>query len=120
MPLDIETFKTGDLAFIRLKGSLTTGISLSSAENRIQQAVAEGTKKLVLDISQVSFVDSSGLGMLVQAFGTATHAHCKIRIAGANEKLRGMLHVTRMDSILTLDPDVETSLRQFFCAADAH
>jgi anti-sigma B factor antagonist len=118
MPLDIETFKTGDLAFIKLKGSLTTGVSLNVAENRVQQIVAEGAKKLVLDVSQVTFADSSGLGMLVQSFGIADRSGCKLRIAGANEKLRSMLHVTRMDSVLSLDSDVNVSLMQFYCPAD--
>lgn len=117
MPLDIDTYKTGDLAFVRLKGSLMNGASLSVAESRIQQVISDGTKKLVLDISQITYADSSGLGMLMQGFAAAQRGECALRIVGANEKLRSLLQTMRLDTILTLDPDVDTALKQFFGAA---
>ena len=117
MPLDIDTYKTGDLAFVRLKGSLTTGVSLSIAEGRVQQAISDGAKKLVLDIGQISYADSSGLGMLMQSFAATQRADCQLRIVGANEKLRTLLQTMRLDTILTLDPDVDTALRNFFTPA---
>ncbi|MEO8727645.1 MAG: STAS domain-containing protein [Acidobacteriaceae bacterium] len=117
MPLDIDTYKTGDLAFVRLKGSLTAGVSLSIAEGRVQQAISDGAKKLLLDIGQISYADSSGLGMLMQSFAAAQRGECALRIVGANQKLRDLLQTMRLDTILTLDPDVDTALKKFFTAA---
>jgi anti-sigma B factor antagonist len=110
MSLDVETFTMSGLNFVKLRGSLTSGMSLATAEAKIKSVIEGGAKRLILDISLVTYADSSGLGMLVHVFGLAEKAQCKLRIAGANEKIGALMNTTRLDTILALDPDAEVSL----------
>lgn len=117
MSVDLETFTTSGLNFVKMRGSLISGMSLSAAEARIKSIIENGARKVVLDISAVTYADSSGLGMLVQIFGTCQKSDCKMRIAGANEKLRSLLHTTRLDTIFDLDPDSQVSLTKLLAEA---
>ncbi|MBV9670166.1 MAG: STAS domain-containing protein [Acidobacteriales bacterium] len=119
MPVDVETFVTSGLNFVKLSGSLTSGQSLSAAEARTKSIIESGAKKLVLDISAVTYADSSGLGALVQIYGIAQQAGCVLRLAGANEKLKTLLHVTRLDTIFSLDADAAASLAHLLSADSA-
>lgn len=119
MSVDLETFTTSGLNFVKLRGSLINGMSLAAAEARVKSIIENGAKKLVLDITQVTYADSSGLGMLVQVFGVAQKSGCKLRLAGANEKLKSLLHTTRLDTIFDMDQDAEVSLAKLLAEPNA-
>jgi anti-sigma B factor antagonist len=105
------TFKEVDgINIVGLNGTLTTGTTLSIAESKIQKLLEAGHKRAVLDISQISYADSGGLGMLVSSFGVFESGGGKLRIAGANDKLQRLFALTHTDKIFALDATVEDAL----------
>jgi anti-anti-sigma factor len=85
---------------------------LSAAELRQQLAreVAAGRSRLVVDLAQVAFIDSSGLGALIGGLKAARLAGGDLRIARPSEQARIVLELTTLDRVLKPYPTVEEAL----------
>ena len=74
---------------------------------------ADGQHRLVVDLGQVSFIDSSGLGALISGLKSARQAGGDLRIANPGEQARVVLKLTRLDRVLHPYDSVEDALANF-------
>ena len=112
MILETEVFEfEPDITGISCAGRFTLGTRLKETEGLIDSLIANGTRKLVLDLTHVEFVDSAGLGIIMRAFGELEQVGGQMRIAGAKEQVLRLFEITHTSPILTLDPDLVTSVR---------
>lgn len=70
-------------------------------KDHISQAIGDGINRLVLDLGQVEFIDSSGLGVIVSVLKRLGPSG-NLAIAGANSAVRRLFSLTRMDRVFTL------------------
>lgn len=76
----------------------------------VDEVVGEGRARVVVDLTDVVFIDSSGLGALVGGLKSARQAGGDLRIAGAGEQVRTVLGLTNLDRVLRPHPTVEDAL----------
>ena len=98
--MDLEKSIDGEVAVLRCTGRL----NMSAAPGlriAVDEIVGQGTSRIVIDLSDTSFVDSSGLGALVGGLKSARQAGGDLRIAGAPEQVRTVLALTNLDRVLT-------------------
>jgi anti-anti-sigma factor len=113
MMLETEVFTfEPDITGISCAGRFTLGNRLSEMEGLVHSLIADGVRKLVLDLTHVEFVDSAGLGVIMRAFGEIEQSGGQLRIAGASEQVQRLFNITHTGAILTLDPDLVTSVRK--------
>ena len=113
MMLETEVFTfEPDITGICCAGRFTLGNRLSETEAQINTLIQDGVRKLIIDLSQVEFVDSAGLGVIMRTFGEIEQAGGKLRIAAPNEQVQRLFDITHTGAILTLDPDLVTSVRK--------
>jgi anti-sigma B factor antagonist len=86
-------------AVLQLDGRLDL-VSASAVRRAVEAAVASGRPSLVVDLEDVSFVDSSGLGALIAGLKHARQAGGELRIAAAGEQVLTVLRLTRLDRVL--------------------
>ena len=91
-----------DITVVELSGRLALGNSLRDAEDKIKSLMAQGSKKVIVDLSKIELTDSAGIGMLMMCHGTAVGAGAAMRIAGANERVMAVLRLTRVNETLAL------------------
>jgi anti-anti-sigma factor len=74
--------------------------------DEVHPLLAEGGN-VVLDLTNVTYLDSSGLGALVRLYVSAKSRHCKFRVAKLNARLKELFSLTRLGEVLTegKDPD---------------
>jgi len=108
---EIFTFEP-DITGICCAGRFTLGNRLSEMEAHVSSLIRDGARKLVIDLTQVDFVDSAGLGVIMRASGEIEQLGGKLRISGANEQVRRLFHITHTGTILALDPDLVTSVKK--------
>jgi anti-sigma B factor antagonist len=110
-----------DITGISCAGRFTLGTRLSETEALIQSLIDKGARKLVLDLTHVEFVDSAGLGIIMRVFGEVGQRGGQLRIAGPHEQVRRLFQITHTAAILSVDPDLVTSVKklQNAKAADA-
>ena len=101
-----------DITGISCYGRFTLGTRLSETEALINSLLDKGTRKLVLDLTNVDFVDSAGLGIIMRAFGEIEQRGGKLRIAGPKEQVRRLFEITHTHAILPVDPDLVTSVEK--------
>lgn len=113
MILGFEVFQfEPDITGISCAGRFTLGTRLSETEAVIQSLIQKGTRKLVLDLTHVDFVDSAGLGIIMRIFGEIGQRGGQFRIAGANAQVQRLFDITHTAAILTTDPDLVTSIKK--------
>ncbi len=95
---------------VTLVGALTLGTGLKTADQQIQTAIEEGVSKLAIDMTGVPYSDSAGLGVLIHTFGLTRLKQGALRLSGPSQRMLSMLNLTRMDTLLPIDPSVEASL----------
>ena len=99
--MHIETRKSGEVVILDLKGRLTAGLGDQIVRESIDELLAEGRRRILLNLSEVSFLDSAGVGELVAGLKTSRRfqADLKLRCAvGVDEELslwRGQVGVVR-------------------------
>ena len=95
--LQINTEQRADETVVHGSGRIT-----SSTADLLQKAIRgliPGTKRIVLDLAEVSYIDSSGLGALVSVYMAAGRAHCELELANPKPRVRDLLKITKLASI---------------------
>ena len=111
MPLsaNIEHLPHG-IAVVRLSGGLTLGTSLKIADSQIQSAIEDGVSRLVIDLTDVEYVDSAGLGMLMYAYGMLNQKGGALRLCGVTDRVMSLLQMTKTDTFLPIDKSLDESV----------
>jgi len=110
LQVDIEKPNPG-VAVVRFSGALTLGTSLHAADAQLQKTIKEGSARVVLDLAGVPYMDSAGLGALVQASGMAQQQGGELRLCGVAQRVAELIRMTRTDGLLPMDADVDASLK---------
>lgn len=111
MNLTIDRHAQGK-AVARLAGRLDL-LSSADIRERIGETIREGHSKVVVDLHDVAFIDSSGLSALVGALKAARQAGGDLRLARAPEQTRVVLKLTSLDRVLRPYDSVEEALGDF-------
>ena len=99
----------GELGVAHLSGRLDIG-SAAEMKKAFAEAVAAGSRRLVVDLGLVSFIDSSGLSALVSGLRAARQAGGDLRIAAAGEQPSALFSLTSLDQVFRLYPTVEAAV----------
>jgi anti-sigma B factor antagonist len=109
LQVEIEKPSPG-VAVVHFTGALTLGTSLHAADAQLQKTIKDGAAKVVLDMAGVPYMDSAGLGVLVQASGIARQQGGDLRLSGVSGRVEELIRMTRTDALLPMDADVDSSL----------
>jgi anti-anti-sigma factor len=102
-----------DVAFVELVGKLVYGPECQQIEWLTTELLQEGEKKIIFDISCVSHLDSSGLGIIVMCSSKVKEAGGELRIAGAQGHVKTILRVTGVSKILSIYTSKEEASKGF-------
>ncbi|MCY7325635.1 MAG: STAS domain-containing protein [Microbacteriaceae bacterium] len=107
--MDITVKDLGDgVAVLHLDGRLNM-VTASGLRDQVGTAVAGGRNRIAVDLTKIEFIDSSGLGALINGLKTARQAGGDLRIASPNEQVKLVLQLTNMERLLTAYDDAETA-----------
>jgi anti-anti-sigma factor len=88
----------------------TLSTSLKIADSQIQSAIEDGASKMVIDLTDVEYVDSAGLGMLMYAYGMPNEKQGSLRLCGVTARVMSLLQMTKTDMFLSIDKSLDESL----------
>lgn len=108
MDVTVEPRST-ETAIVRPSGRLDL-LSAGEVRKQLSQTVAEGRRRIVVDLEDVSFIDSSGLGALVGGLKSARQAGGDLRLARPREQARVILQLTTLEKVLRPYPSLEEAL----------
>jgi anti-anti-sigma factor len=112
MPIHYEVRQVEpDITVASLTGQLNLGNRLMEFEHHIRQRIQEGARKMIFDLSGLTFIDSAGLGMIATCAGTMEKAGGQLVVVGASGKVNQMFELTRLDRVVRLSPDFAAACR---------
>lgn len=110
MVLSLATRKCGDdISVVELAGRITLGRESGQIEAALVKLLDEGTKKFVIDLAKVDYIDSTGIGRIAYCFGKITQAGAQARVSGARGLVMDLFRITRLDSVIRFLPDVDAA-----------
>jgi anti-sigma B factor antagonist len=95
--LTFEVVKSSDETLVRCNGRIVSA-TLREFQETVRQLIP-GTKRVVLDLTNVSYLDSSGLGALVGIYLTAKRQECELKLINLNQRLKELFRLTRLGAI---------------------
>jgi len=107
--METKTQQIGDVTVVEMTGRLHIGNALTYAENAISRLIEDGTRKLVIDLAQLDYIDSSGLGMLIFCGGRMEQSGGRMRIAGAGGNVARVFEIAHASRVLQFDADLATA-----------
>lgn len=116
MPLQMIPRVLGDVTMVECKGRLVLGEESADLRNLVKSLLPD-SKKIVLDLGGIAFIDSSGLGVLAGLFTSARHAGGTIKLANLDRQAQGMLQMTRLFTVFEVFDRAEDAAASFNRAA---
>jgi anti-sigma B factor antagonist len=117
MQLKIAKRTVDGILAIECSGRIVFGEESSLLRDEVKKAVADGQKRIVLNLGEVNYIDSGGLGTLVALHTTAHNAGGTIKLANLTKRVGDLLQVTKLLTVFEVYPSEYEALEAFRTAA---
>ncbi len=112
--MELEQRIAGNVAIIKLTGDITLNKGGDvQLKDKVQSLLQQGQKQLLVDLSGVSYVDSAGLGELVQAYATTKNRGGALKLLNVTKRLKDLLVVTKLLTVFESFDDEASALASF-------
>jgi anti-sigma B factor antagonist len=111
--MEINPRTNGNVTILDLRGNLTIGSGEEELTVLITRLLKEGQTHLLLNMADVPFIDSSGIGGLIKSFSRVKSVGGKLKLLNPSQTARQLLSITGLLSILEVFDDEETALASF-------
>ena len=104
--MQIEQRTVGEVAVIQVLGDITLGKGGDVIlKDKIQSLLQQGYRKMLLDMGSVSYVDSAGLGQLVQVYATTSHLGGSMKLLNLTKHVKDLLQITKLYTVFDVHDD---------------
>lgn len=111
--MHVELRKIGEVVIVDLTGKLSAGLGDQILRDTIDQLLAESWRKILLNLSGVSFLDSAGVGELVAGLRTARRFGASIKLLNDNERVHSTLYIARLLPVFEIFRDEQEAVTAF-------
>ena len=113
MSAKLTSRQVGDVTVIDAAGRITLGEGASSFRDTIRDLATKGNKKLLLNLADVSYIDSSGIGEMVSGFTTVTNGGGQLKLLGLSKRVKDLLQITKLYTVFEVFDDEASAIRSF-------
>lgn len=103
----------GDVTILSLSGRLMGGPDAETARRMIREALEQGVRKIIIDIGDISWVNSSGLGILIATHLSVTSAGGAVKLCRVNNRIKQLFMVTQLQSVFDTYESEAEALQSF-------
>ena len=111
--MTITTREVSHVTIVDLNGRITLGDETGKLRDVICELIAAGKKKIVLNLANVDYIDSSGVGELVSGYTTVRNAGGELKLLSLTKKVQDVLHVTKLYTVFDIKEDEFTAVKSF-------
>lgn len=113
MSVKLVTRQVGDVTVVDASGRITLGEGSSAFREQIKELVASGHKKILINMGDISYIDSSGIGELVSGFTTVTNAGGLLKLLNLGKRVYDLLQITKLYTVFQTFDDEAEAIRSF-------
>lgn len=111
--MKIEIRSQGDITILDVSGRITIGEGTAQIRNTVRELLKNGKSKILLNLGDVNYVDSSGVGELVSSYTTVTNAGGQLKLLNLTKKLRELLAITKLLTVFDTFTDEQEALGSY-------
>ena len=113
MSVKLTTRQVGDVTVVDVAGRITLGEGSSALRDLMRDMVSKNQKKILLNLGDVSYIDSSGIGELVSGFTTVTNSGGNLKLLNLNKRVKDLLQITKLYTVFDVHEDEAGAIRSF-------
>jgi anti-sigma B factor antagonist len=113
MKMTAGTRLIGGVTIVDLSGRIVLGEGSAGIRDLVRNLIKEGSKKILLNLRDVDYIDSSGLGELVNAFTIMRSQGGELKLLNLTKRVRALLQITKLLTVFDITDDEASSLKSF-------
>lgn len=113
MSVKLNTRQVGDVSVVDVAGRITLGEGSSALRDTLREMVKNGQKKILLNLGDVSYIDSSGIGELVSGFTSVTNQGGQLKLLNLTKRVRDLLQITKLYTVFDVHESEASAIRSF-------
>ena len=117
MAVKTTTVQSGKIGVIEVKGSLVGGEETDELRSAVADFVEQGTKKLVIDLSKVTYLNSTAIGVLVSTHTSFSKNSGAVKLCGINKNINNIFVITKLTLVFDVAETREEAIKAFEAAA---
>lgn len=111
--LNINERQAGDVTVLDMSGKITIGEGSVALRTAVRRMLEEGKKRILLNLAQVSYIDSSGIGELVSSFTAINKEGGQLKLLNLTQKLQDLLTITKLLTVFDVYDKEAEALNSF-------
>ena len=113
MSVKLNTRQVGDVSVVDVAGRITLGEGSSALRDTLRDMITKNHKKILLNLGEVNYIDSSGIGELVSGFTTVTNSGGQLKLLNLNKRVKDLLQITKLYTVFDVHEDEAGAIRSF-------
>jgi anti-sigma B factor antagonist len=105
--------QVGDVTVVDVSGRITLGEGSSELRDAMRDLVAKGNKKILLNLGDVTYIDSSGIGELVSGFTSVSNQGGQLKLLNLTKRVKDLLQITKLYTVFEVHDDEAAAIRSF-------
>jgi len=111
--MKISIRQVDGVTIIDCSGRITLGEGSVTLRDTVREALAKGEKKILLNLADVNYIDSSGIGELVSAFTTTKNQNGELKLLKLTKKVNDLLQITKLYTVFDVKDDEAAAVKSF-------
>jgi anti-sigma B factor antagonist len=111
--VDFSTRQSNGITIVDLRGRITLGEGSVTLRDTVHDLLSKGQKKILLNLADVNYIDSSGIGELVSAFTAAKKQDGEVRLLNLTKKVHDLLQITKLYTVFDVKDNETLAIESF-------
>jgi len=113
MGMTIQSRMKDGVTFLDVSGQITMGEGSVVLRDRVRDEIASGKQRIIINLADVSYIDSSGLGELTGAFTTAKNRGVILKLLNLTKRVHELMQITKLYTVFDVYDDEEAAIKSF-------
>ena len=113
MTMKASTRNVDEITVVDLSGRITLGEGSVVLRDTVRNLVGQGNKKILLNLGDVNYIDSSGIGELVSAFTSVRNQGGELKLLNLTKKVHDLLQITKLYTVFDVKDDEAVAIKSF-------
>jgi anti-sigma B factor antagonist len=111
--MKISTRQVDGVAVVDCSGRITLGEGSVTLRDTVRDLLSKGNKKILLNLAEVNYIDSSGIGELVSGFTTVRNQGGELKLLSLTKKVHDLLQITKLYTVFDVKDDEASAIKAF-------
>jgi anti-sigma B factor antagonist len=111
--MEFKTRQLNDVTIVDLRGRITLGEGSATVRGTVHDLLSNGVKRILLNLGDVNYIDSSGIGELVSAFTAVKKQGGELKLLNLSKRVHDLLQITKLYTVFDVGDDEAVAVKSF-------